>query len=69
MSHGILNKRPMVRFVVKAHGGTSSSPGTLALFPLNTTLGGIVVIFIPWVITLNDQWNFSSTPWYIIWTM
>ena len=46
MSHGVLNKRPMVRIVVKAPRSTSSSPGKLTLYPLNTTLGGIVVIFI-----------------------
>jgi hypothetical protein len=37
----------MVRIVVKYQGGgISSSPGTLVIFPLNTTLGGIDVVII-----------------------
>jgi hypothetical protein len=36
VSHGILNKQAMVRIVVKAQEGTSSSSGTLAFFVLNT---------------------------------
>jgi hypothetical protein len=51
MPHGLLNKLPIVRIVVKYQGGgggggISSSPGTLIFFPLNTTLGGIDVVII-----------------------
>jgi hypothetical protein len=39
VSHGVLNKRPMVRIVVKYQGGgISSSPDTLVHFPLNVPL-------------------------------
>jgi hypothetical protein len=35
MSHGVLNKRPMIWIVAKAQGGISSSSGILVRFPLN----------------------------------